>query len=93
MAEQDKVKSILEKLRRNVTLDVSEVADLQTHIDQLESSGAVQSSHHSSHSSPNSHYTHHHGIAGNLVNILDRILPDVRTLSRLAAKDEVERKG
>lgn len=73
MAERDQIRTILTKLQQQSEITASEVAELQTHIDELENRGVSEASHHESHSTPGSHYTNHHSSVTNVIGFLENI--------------------
>jgi hypothetical protein len=73
MAEQDRIRGILAKLQQQSKVTADEVAELQTHIDELENRGLSEATHHESHATPGSHYTNHHSSATNVIGFLENI--------------------
>ena len=57
---------------KHASLTGEEIADRQAHIDHLENLGRAAASHHETHSTPGSHYSHHHSKVADVVGILER---------------------
>jgi hypothetical protein len=85
MADEATIHSIMQKLRRQASLTAEEVADLQSHVDQLEMR-AAPTPNHDTHTSPGSHFSHHHPTMLNVAGILEQISRKVDALQKTEQK-------
>ncbi|MEU0934184.1 MULTISPECIES: hypothetical protein [unclassified Embleya] len=73
MADSQSIEEIMRKLRAQTALSAEEVLTLQGHVDQLENRSSVDTTHHTTHSTPNSHYTDHHTSLQEIQGLLDHL--------------------
>lgn len=76
MAEpiNERIRAIMGKLYARSALSPEELAELQTHVEQVETAGRSNASHHDTHSTPGSHYSQHHTNVSDLTGLLERIV-------------------